>query len=903
MPWYGKWRNVFRDEALSTELDAELAYHLAETADRLIEQGVPPAQALRAARRRLGNYTIQKERTRDMNLAIWLSQLRADAVYGIRQLKRSPGFTVVAVLSLGLAIGANTAIFQLVNAVRLKLLPVKDPQQLVVVDWKKDSSRAGSWSTRSANFTYTQWEVLRAQQQAFSDMLAWSVSPFDLTRGGEPRFAQGMFVSASFFPVLGVGTELGRTLSPADDGASCNVGAVISDAFWQREFGGDPHILGRQLSLNGYPVSVIGVTPPSFFGVEVGHRYDVAIPLCADRLMSEDHKGRMPGRAAWWLSIMGRLKPGWTVTSASAYLTAISPTVMRTTLPEDYKPDLAKRYLANKLNATEANNGVSDIREDSERSLNLLLAITGLVLLIACANLANLLLARATVREPEIAVRLAMGASRWRVVRQLLVESLLLAVSGAALGVFIAYALSLGLIALLQSPDTPTFLSLSWDWRVLAFTCALALGTCLLFGLVPALRSTLLSPAAAMRASGRTATASRERFGLRRALVAGQVALSLLLLFGALLFVRSFQNLLTTDAGFKPEDVLGVGIDFSKASYPEAQRLNVCRNLTERLSAIPGVISAAQVGFAPVSGAGWDNSIGPEGAPAAASNKQAWLNRAGPGYFKTMGIGLLAGREFNDQDRANSAKVAIVNEEFARKYFHGVNPVGHTFHLEQGTGKPEPLFQIVGFVRNTKYYDLKEDFKPLGFFPVAQDDHPGSGMNAVLRIAGLPGPMISRAKAAIAEVGSSLSVQVKPMSEQLSDSMRGDRAMAILSGAFGSLAGLLATLGLYGVMSYMIARRRKEIGIRMALGADRRRVVQLVLKEALLLVAVGLAMGVGLSLWAAQAAEKLLFGVQPRDAMSLGGAVILLSAIAMLAGYIPAHRAAANDPASAVRVE
>jgi putative ABC transport system permease protein len=902
MPWYRRWRNVFRDDALSTELDAELAYHLAETADRLVEQGIPEAEALAAARRLLGNYTIQKERIRDMNLATWIDQLRADFVYGIRQLKQSPGFTTVAVLSLALGIGANAAIFQLVNAVRLKLLPVKDPQQLAVVDWNKDSSRSGSWSTRSANFTYTQWDALRSEQKAFSDMIAWSASSFDLASGGEPRFAQGVYVSGSFFRLLGVGAEFGRTLEPADDNPSCNAAAVISHAFWQREFGGDPQVLGRRLTLNGYPVSVVGVTPPSFFGVEVGHRYDVAIPLCADRLMSEDHKGRIPGRSAWWLSVMGRLNPGWTVASATVYLKAISPAFMRMTLPEDYKPDLAKRYLANTLNAKDANNGVSDIREGSESSLNMLLAITGLVLLIACANLANLLLARATVREPEIAVRLAMGASRWRVVRQLLAESLILAILGAVLGVFIAYALSRGLIALLETPDNPTFLSLSWDWRVLAFTAALAIGTCLLFGLVPALRSTLMSPAAAMRAGGRTATVSRERFGLRRALVTGQVALSLLLLVGALLFVRSFYKLLTTDAGFTPENILAVQV-FSKAEYPEAQRLGLDENITERLSGLPGVVSAAQVGFPPVSGSGWDNSIGPENEPAAGSNKQAWFNRAGPGYFKTMGIGLLAGREFTDQDRTASEKVAIVNEEFARKYFHGINPVGHTFHLEEAAGKPESLFQIVGLVRNTKYYELKEEFKPLGFFPVAQDAHPGPGMNVVLRIAGPPGPVVRAAKTAIAGISSSLSWRTKPFSEQLADSVNGERAMAILSGAFGSLAALLATLGLYGVMSYMIARRRKEIGIRMALGADRRRVVQLVLKEAVLLLGVGMMIGVPLSVGVGQVAEKLLFGVKPRDAVSLAGAIVLLSAMSMLAAYIPARRAAAGDPMSAVRIE
>jgi putative ABC transport system permease protein len=903
MPWYRRWRNVFREDAVSTELDAELEYHLAETVDRLVEGGMPEAEALRAARLRLGNYTIQKERTRDMDLARWLDQLRADAIYGMRQLKQSPGFAAVAVLSLALGIGANTAIFQLVNAVRLKLLPVKDPEQLVVVDWNRDASRAGSWSTRSANFTYTQWDVLRAQQKPFSEMIAWSAEFFDLARGGEPRYAQGLFVSGSFFPGLGATAELGRTLSVSDDSDACNSGAVISHAFWQREFGGDPQVLGRRVSLNGYPVPVVGVTPPAFYGVEVGHRYDVAVPLCVDRLMAEDHKGRIPGRSDWWLSIIGRLKPGWTVKSATAYLTAFSPTFMRMTLPADYKPDLAKKFLANRLLATEAGNGVSDIREGSERSLNLLLAITGLVLLIACANLANLLLARATVREPEIAVRLAMGASRGRVIRQLLAESMILAVFGTMLGIFVAYGVSRGLIAMLEAPETPTFLSLAWDWRVLGFTAALGIGTCLLFGLVPAIRSTLLAPAAAMRTSGRNVTAGKERFGLRRALVTAQVALSLLLLVGALLFTRSFHKLLTSDAGFTRDHILSVQLDFGKASYGEAQRLAVYRTLNERLAAIPGVASAAQVAFIPIGGGGWDNTIGPDNAPAAGSNKQAWFNRASPGYFKTMGIGLLSGREFNEADRVTSAKVAIVNEELARKYFGGANPVGRTFHLEMSAGKAEPLFQIVGLVRNTKYYDLKENFRAIAFFPVAQDEHPGGGMNMVLRTKGSQTPIIRSVKAVITEVSPSISMRVKSFAQQLDDSVRGERALAILSGAFGSLAVLLATLGLYGVMSYMIARRRKEIGIRMALGADHGRVVKLILKEALVLLAGGLVVGVALSLWAGQVAEKLLFGVRSRDFPSLAGAVVLLSAIALLAGYIPARRAAADDPMSAVRVE
>jgi predicted permease len=833
-----------------------------------------------------------------------LESILQDVWYGVRQLKQSPGFTLTAVLSLALGVGANTSIFQLVDAIRLRTLPVQEPRELVTVDFEKGSARSGWFSTRSARFTYAQWEQLKAQQQAFTGVLAWSANRWNLTTGGEARYASGTYVSGNFFNLLGVTPVIGRTFTDQDDRPACaNPGAVISNAFWQREFGGDPGILGRAVSLDGHPIPVIGVTAAQFFGVEVGYQYDVAIPICAEAVIAEDKKGRIPSRTAWWLSIMGRLKPGWTAQRATAQLHAISPALMQATLPPAYKPDQAKRYLANKIGATEGSSGVSYLRRQYERPLWLLMATTGLVLLIACANLANLLLARGSVREREIAVRLAMGASRWRLIRQLLAESLLLAAAGAALGAALAQALSRGLVAFITTSNDPLFVGLGLDWRVLGFTAALGILTCVLFGLIPALRATQLSPASAIRSGGRSMTAGRERFSLRRTLVATQVALSLVLLVGALLFVRSLRNLLTTQAGFKPEGVMSVSIDFSRANYPKERRLAVYQDLQDRLSSRQGVISTAQVWFTPVSGSGWNNDIGPDGSTAAASGKESYFNRVAPGYFHTMGTQLIAGRDFNDHDTVSSPKVAIVNQVFARKFFGGANPVGHTFHLEAEAGKPEPLIQIVGLVENTKYYELREDFIPIGFLPIAQDEDPGSGATLVLRVRGSPGDLMNSIKATVGEVNPSIGLEFRSFSTQLQESLLRDRLMATLCGAFAFLAALLATLGLYGVIAYMVARRQNEIGVRMALGADRARVIGLVLREALVLLMVGIVAGVVIAIWSGRAAATMLYGLRPYDPVTLAAAVVLLGAIGLAASYAPARRAAALEPMIALRDE
>jgi putative ABC transport system permease protein len=826
-----------------------------------------------------------------------------DLRFGLRQLRLNPTFTVVSVLSLALGIGANTAIFQLIEAVRLRTLPIENPQQMAYIDFAKGSMRSGWYSTRSARLTYAQWEQIHARGEAFTGTMAWSATRFNLSQGGESRYAEGLFVSGEFFSVLGVPAVLGRGFTAQDDVPGCgSPGAVISHAFWQREFGGDTGVLGRSVTLNGRHVTILGVTPASFFGVEVGNRYDVALPLCADPLFDEDGKGRIPVRRAWWLSAMGRLKRGWSIERANAHLQALSPSIMEATLPPHYRPDDAKRYLANKLTVTPGATGVSGLRRNYENPLWMLLATTGLVLLIACANLANLLLARASVREREIAIRQAIGASRGRLIAQLLSESMLLALFGTALGALLAQSLSRALIAFLSTERNTVFVGLDPDLRVLGFMAGIAVLTCLLFGLAPAVRATNIAPASAMRSGGRGLTAGRERFSLRRALVVAQISLSLVLLVGAFLFVRSLQKLLDIQAGFRPEGIVAVVLDLEPAHYSKARLPEVNRELLERVRTRTGAISAAQVLWTPVSGSGWDEIAWAEGSTA---NRQSCVfNRAGPGYFKTMETAFLAGRDFDDRDKVGAPKVAIVNEAFAQRVFGGGNPVGRAFRVQGPAGKPDPIYQVVGLVRNTKYYELREDFKPIGFLPIAQnDDPPGADATFVLRIGSPAGGVFRAATAAVAEQHPGIGIQFSVLTTQLKESLLRDRLMAALAGAFGVLAGSLAVLGLYGVIAYMVARRRNEIGVRMALGAGRGRVVQLVLREAALLLGIGLAVGAGLALWAARAAAAMLYGVKTYDPMTLGGAIAVLGAVGLVASYLPARRAARLDPMDALREE
>jgi predicted permease len=903
MSWYSRLRNVFRSESLSEELDDEFKFHLAETVDGLIDEGLSPDEAWRRARLRLGNYSIQKERTRDMDIAGWLDALRADFVYALRQVRFNPGFAAVAILSLALGIGANTAIFQLLDAIRLRGLPVQHPEQLATIQRSGSFFTAGSYNSREEAFTYAQLESLGKHQTGFSDITSFNPTRFNLSTSGRSRYAEGLYVGNNFLHVLGVAPIAGTGIQASDDKVACSATPVVlSYSFWQREYGGSLDALNKTITLDGRRFPIGGITPPAFFGPEPGQRFDVALPLCADNLSAKDGKGRVLDSTGYWLTPIARLKPGWTVARASAQVRDLSPTIFRETLPSDYRPEDAKTYLKNKLKVTAAGAGVSILRTQYEDPLWILMAITGAVLLIACANLANLLLARASAREREMAVRQAVGAWRGRLILQLLSESLLLAVAGTALGLALALALSRALVAFLSTSGGEVVVPLGLDWHAFGFLSASALVTCLLFGLLPAIRASRAMPATAMHGS-RTTTASRERNGLRRALVASQVALSLILLVAAILFSTNLRQLMRTSLGFDSHNVLLASITLGgTAQVKPEQRRQLFHEIEARINALAGVVSAAPVMMTPFSGSGWNGHAHADNDPARAGGKEAWFNRVGQHYFATLGTPLVGGRDFNAHDDLSAPNVAIVNQTFVKRFFNGRSPLGRTFHVEGGADRPDDVYQIVGIVGDTKYGNFSEEQRAIAVFPQDQDKDPGD-WSFVIRAQGPLGGLETAIQRELAAVNRNLLVDFRVMDVQIRDTLLRERLMANLSVAFGILAACLSCSGLYGVTSYMVARRRNEMGLRIALGASRSRVYALVAKDSCLMVGAGLVIGLTASWFLGKYAESLLYKLKAKDPVTLVLAAGLLVATAAVATLVPARRAAHADPMSALREE
>jgi predicted permease len=810
-----------------------------------------------------------------------------DARDALRSLRATPVVTLIAVASLALGIGANAALFSILNSLVFKTLPVRDPASLAVID-------DGSW-------TNPIWEQIREhRRELFDDAFAWSGTRFNLSGHGATDYVAGAWASGSMFDVLGVRPEIGRTFTLADDVRGAPAVAVVSHAFWQNRFGGASDVIGRQLTISGMAVTVIGVMPPSFVGPDVGRRADVVVPIAA---LSQTPGGtqQLDGRSSWWLDIMVRLRPGEGIDQATARLDALQPAIRQATLPQDWPAKEQERYLKEPLKLVSAATGVSDLRQTYVTPLRIVLAVVGAVLLIACANLANLLLARAAARRHEMSVRLALGATRWRLAKQLLLESVLLASAGAVLGLAIARWGGALLVAQLSTGRGSVALDLSTDWRVAGFTVAVAAATTLIFGLAPAIGVNGVAPQDAINEQNRTIAGDR-RFGLRNLLVGGQVALSLTLIVAAALFIRSLTGLVHAPLGFDAEPLLAADIGLSGIEDPD-ERLGVLERLRVAAAAVPGATDAAVSVLNPVGRMSWNTRIeqDPHGPALSDRDRITWVNVVSPTWFKTLGIRLVAGRYFDDHDVKGSPLVTVISETLARRLFPDGRAVGRDIHA--GLEGPRiDAFRVVGVVADTVYQTQRAGLQPTLYAPLAQTDDLGSALVLTVRSAyGTPEAMSRDFATAIDRADPRVAFTIRPMSSQLHQAIQRERLVAILAGLFGGLALALAAIGLYGVTSYGVSRRRAEIGVRMALGADPSGVIRLVLGRLVLLLAFGVAAGLALSWWTSRFVAALLFGLGPRDPTTFAAAAIALGVVGLLAGWLPARRAARIDPVRVLR--
>jgi putative ABC transport system permease protein len=896
MRWYQRF---FRRDLTEKHLDAELRFHLEHRIADLVAAGVAPEEARRRAQLEFGGLDQVKEECREVGASHILETFIQDIRYGLRQLRRNPGFTAVAVLTLALGIGANTAIFSLIDTVMLRFLPVEKPEELVQVRMGDLRSAGETYS----EFTNPLWEQIRDQQDVFSGTFAWATERFDLSRGGAVHYAKAMYASGGLFQALGLRPQAGRLIAASDDQRGCAGVAVISYGFWQDHFGGEQNAVGRTISLNGHPVPIIGVAPRGFEGLDVGTSFDVAVPICMAGVL-EGRDSFLDGRSTWWLKVFGRMKPGLSLDQIHARLSVLSPRIMAAALPQDLKPGDKKSFLNQLLMTAPAATGTSRLREQFKDPLQVLMGVVGLVLLIACANIAGLMRARAATRGKEIAVRQALGASRARLIRQLLTESVLLSFAGALVGVLLARWGDTLLVRLMSTTRSPVALDIALDTHVFTFTAVVAVLTGILFGLLPAFRSTRISMTMAMKGSQALEVEGRTRIRPGNWIVASQVALSLVLLIAAGLLLRSFWKLATLDIGFDRNNVLLVNAALQVAKVPPERCPATYDEIEKRLGALPGVISVGRSVITPISGAGWNGFLTADSPnPPTGMNSLAYRNFISPGYFTTLRIPLLAGRNFDNGDTPTAPPVAIINQTLARKFYPNLNPIGRYFHFQGAPGQAEPPIQIVGLVKDSKYGSLEEETPPTAFQPVTQTPSQVPWENFELRTAMRPLALTSAVQNAVAGVNKNIPLEFHTLADQVGDSLVQERTLAMLSAFFGGLALLLAMLGLYGALSYMVTQRQTEFGIRMSLGAPSGSILRLVMRQVVAILFVGILAGVGISLAATRVLQSMLFGLGPRDTVTLVGAVLALSFVALVAGFLPARRATKVDPMVALRYE
>lgn len=907
-------RFMFERERFESDLDEEMRYHL--------DRKAADSGSADAARRQFGNITLLKEQSRSMWTWNLIEQLAQDIRYAFRTMAASKLFTGLAVLSLALGIGTNTAIYSFMDAVMIRALPVQHPEQLAILNWRAKPNAPvvhNHWGSNyavpgggitSPNFPYPAFELLREQEGAFSRVFGHAeAGGLNLIIDGQAELADGQYVSGDYFPGLGVAAAIGRTLGQEDDRLGAPPVAVITHAYWNARFSASPGVLGKAIQINGSIFKIVGVAAPEFYGVAPGQKPRIFIPLGDIGLVDSrtDWSGKFREGNFYWLELMGRLKPGATLGQAQAQLAGPFHNFVASTATRD-----RERASLPELWLEEGGSGVDSLRRRYSKPLLVLMSMAALNLVIACANIANLLLARAARRRREMAVRLSLGAGRLRVVRQLLTESLMLALLSGAAGVGVA-ALGIRLLLMLLTNGEGDFaVNVGLDWRVLSFTLLIALGTGMLFGLAPALQATKVDITPALKETRASeARGAKRRFGLRfglsHLLVVLQIAISLLLVVGAGLFVRTLANLHSVDLGFNADKILTFHLDASKAGYKDAALKRLYDDLQQRFENIPGVRGATSSDMPLV--AGWTSSysIDVPGIPRPAEGERGpdtSTAAVGSTFFETMQIPILAGRALDKRDVEGAPLVAVVNEVFAKKYFPGSNPIGR--HFSFGAKKNPIDIEIVGVAKTARYDSLKREIPPVTYLswlqtPKRRDLH---AMYYELRAAGDPLELASAVRQIVREVAPQVPVaEVTTQSRRIEQTITQERTFAQLCTCFGALALLMACIGLYGTMAYAVARRTSEIGIRMALGAGRSRIVWMILREVLGLAALGLAIG-GAAVYETTALVKsFLFGLKPNDPAALGISVAILTGCALLAGYLPASRASRIDPMTALRHE
>ena len=902
-----KLRYLIHGDRIDRDVARELEFHREMLAQDERRLGHSDATAALNARRRMGNTTLMAEFARDAWLVSWLDAFVRDVRYALRSFRRYPGFTAVALVTLALGIGANTAIFQLVDTVLLRTLPVSQPNELVAL---------------RRTLSYWQYQQIRDRNQVFTGTAGMrTMSAATLESDGRSLGpATTELVSGNYFSVLGVAPVIGRAIA-ADDDKAVGAGpvAVISYGLWQRVFGGSPSVLGRTIRVRDGAISggtsgfepeptlppvqpvltVIGVAPPEFFGASVGTMVDMWVPMTMQPILTPG-RAWVTRRSAYWVNVIGRLGPGVSLEQARTQLTSLWRQIRLDEVGPAAPEDDRRSVLRSQLEVVSAANGLDGLRREFSQPLMILMTVVTLVLLIACLNVANLLLARATARRQEISMRLSLGASRARLIRQLLTESLLLAGIGGVLGLGVAIVGERVLVTMVSADAQTLRLPLTPDWRILLFTLAVSLASGVVFGLLPALRGTRRDLQHTLKESSRGSTAARGRTS--QALVAIQIGVSLVLIVACGLFVRTLINLRREPVGYDRQRLLVVRMDPVGAGYRDAAISRAVLELQRRFAALPGIASVTFSENGLFSGTESGTVLEVEGfRPATEDDREARFDQAGPGYFAGVGIPLVLGRDFTDRDTAGAPPVAVINETMARFYFPNQNPIGK--HL-RGDARDSRWLEIVGVARDAQDHDLRE--KPVRRFYVSYLQ-PIDGITTVnfeIRAAGDPAPLVAAIGEQTRQFDPKLQILSVRTAQALIDrNIVSERLVAKLSTVFGVLALLLAAIGLYGVMSYAVARRTSEIGVRMALGATRGAVASMILREIVVLVGIGSVVGAVGALGLGRFVESLMFGLAPRDPLTLGGAIAVLLAVALVAGYLPARRAARIDPNAALRSE